>query len=535
MIFNEKVELKLFNTSLNKINRKLTIPLSCIHTIIRILYLKKNQIHNFITIGDSMKNLTQLALIVLFVILPFSLRAQENEESKPVSVEEVKAKTEALEENVNTLVTDVAGLKKIKISGYLQAQFEKTENAKGLYANPYNANDDEIQARFRIRRSRIKVAYDAGSTQAVIQGDFSNNGFAIKDAYLEFTEPWTKYFSLKTGIFNRPNFEVEYSSSQRESMERSAIVRALYPDERDLGMMLTFEPEDLFKLQLAGFNNTFRGDIVQPAGPNFNSEPLYFMARITKSLTFTDLGLGVDFGVHARYGNMIAPKNAGYVIEADQAVPLLKTYNTWQTTTTTKAHSGADASALTKLDANAKIGRSWFGFEAQLYWDFLGGMKLMGEYIMGSDVNEFSSSDTLSIASRAIKAKDSTNTKFDTTYSYSKTNMFVRKRDFNGFYVMLVKNITSEFQVAVKYDSYSSNAKITDAMVNNTAELPVSTIGFGIHNYTFPNVRLSLWYDINNVKTNNNNLEIDPAKPAKPLMSANLPKNLLTFRLQYKF
>ena len=50
---------------------------------------------------------------------------------------------------------------------------------------------------------------------------FHRETLALKDAYLVLNDRWTKAFSLTAGKFNRPNYEVEYSSSQRELPERS--------------------------------------------------------------------------------------------------------------------------------------------------------------------------------------------------------------------------------------------------------------------------------------------------------------------------
>ena len=48
--------------------------------------------------------------------------------------------------------------------------------------------------------------------------------------------------SLWAGQFNRPNYEVEYSSSQREVLERSRVIRTIYPGEREVGAKLEFTP-----------------------------------------------------------------------------------------------------------------------------------------------------------------------------------------------------------------------------------------------------------------------------------------------------
>lgn len=411
-----------------------------------------------------MKHVISVFAMIMFTVSASVAFAQEDVRTK---VEELGGQVGGHDEAIKELQNDVSALKKIKISGYLQAQFEKSEKAGGFVADPYDAKD-AVKSRFNLRRSRIKIAYDGGSTQMVVQGDFSNAGFSLKDAYLDFSDPSFSMLSARVGVFNRPNYEVEYSSSQRESPERSGVVRALYPNERDLGFMLTLAPDDLFVLQLAGFNNTFLGPIRQTS-PNFGTEPLYFMARLTRSLTLGDVGL--DVGVHGRFGNVRA--NTGRFVTAENPT--------------------------TVVDTTGKAGdtyaRSWFGVEAQLYYDFLGGMKILGEYITGSDVNELSATGASP----------------------------VRQRDFSGFYVMLVKNIGTDWQFAAKYDSYMPNTAIGDDKVNVTSELAVSTIGVGLHNYSFSNVRLTVWYDMISTATNDRILKEDPKD------------NQLTLRAQYKF
>jgi phosphate-selective porin len=397
--------------------------------------------------------------------------------------EELASQLEGINENVNMLLGDVAGLRKIKVSGYMQVQLEKLEKIKGYGISEYDSSN-YVYAKFRVRRSRVKVAYDAGLTQFVVQGDFSNTGFTLKDAYVKITDPWTKIFSLTAGVFNRPVYEVEYSSSQRESMERSKIIRTLYPEERDLGAMLTVEPEDLFKLQVALFNNTFLGDLKQTA-PVFGDNFTYLMARLTKSFAVTE-GLDIDLGAHIRYGTV--PANSDKVIESGEN----------KNTTIFKSVKPGDA-----------LDRTWFGGEIQIYADifsgltdgFLGATKILGEYITGKDVD-------------VLPTK--TNTSAGNIAAYN------RIRDISGFYAMLVQNIGTDFQIAAKYDSYDPNTKIDDAKINDVNELTENTIGFGIHNYTFSNVRLSLWYDM--VKRQ----ETDTYKTA-PI------NNTLIFRIQYKF
>ncbi len=420
-------------------------------------------------------------LLSILTFAGVALGATAKAEESP-TIQEIKDRVDGIDENVSTLLTDVAGLKKLKISGYVQVQFEKTENMKGFSKQPITGSDstDVSLSRFNLRRSRMKFNYDAGLTQVVVQGDFSNTGFALKDAYLQITDPWTKFFTLTAGIFNRPNFEVEYSSSQRESMERSQMIQKLYPGERDFGAMITFEKEEIGKLQLAAFNNTIGGTFT--AGQNLNNYrdfPLYYMARFTRGFELTD-DLVIDLGAHARFGSI--PANSLKVVEG--------------------ATSRYDTTSASLGDA---ISRTWFGGEMQLYWDFLGGTKLMGEIIAGNDA------DYLGVAGKSAPSSKP-----------------VYKRSFLGYYAMLVKNLgfipeLEDFQLAFKYDFYNPNTKIDHEMKTSTSELESTWIGFGLHNYSFQNIRLSLWYDMKKVKEQDKILKTAPID------------NQLTLRLQYKF
>lgn len=428
-------------------------------------------------------------MFVFFFSLCSSKSQEEGTNTEPISVEELKDRVDGIDENVTVLLGDVAGLKKLKISGYMQINFEKTEFSKGFNLsgkdftnNPYDSAFEFTQSRFRVRRARLKFSYDAGITQFVLQGDFSNEKFSLKDAYINISDPWTKYFTLTTGVFNRPNYEIEYSSSQRESMERSKVIRTLYPDERDLGAMLTINPEEMFKLQVAGFNNTYQGAFKQ-FYPNNDTEPIYYMARLTKEFLFPNQGLGIDLGVHARLGSVSANKNK--VIESENNNTMVDS---------------------TSIKVGDLIPRTWFGIEAQLYYDFLGGMKILGEYIMGTNVDE----PTLDNKDNPIPAN-------------------LRKRDFSGYYIMLVKNIFTEWQFAIKYDNYNPNTQIEEKNINDTKDLPLSTLGIGINNYSFDNIRISLWYDINKTTTSNNLIG------AKKLLANDPVDNLLTLRFQFKF
>lgn len=129
-------------------------------------------------------------------------------------------------------------LQKLKITGYLQAQYVHDERSRNDLSGSSSRNLDQ----FSVRRGRIKFTYQATPTsRMVIQPDITSSGVVLKDGYVELTEPWTTWrHTLTAGQFNWPyGFEVGYSSSHREVPERSRVVRTLFPGERDRGLMLS--------------------------------------------------------------------------------------------------------------------------------------------------------------------------------------------------------------------------------------------------------------------------------------------------------
>jgi hypothetical protein len=406
-----------------------------------------------------MKKFFKLFLL-MFVALFVTGRAysQSNEELKE-TVDELKDKLNGIDERLLTAESDLAKLRSIKISGYLQAQFEKYES------NVYP------KSTFYLRRVRIKTTYEAADgIKFVVQPDFVVNAVTLKDAYVVVNDPWTKIFSLWAGQFNRPNYEVEYSSSQRETPERSRMIRALYPGEREVGFKLEAAPEEIpIKVQLALLNGNFTGTQNKDID-NFKD----VMARVVYSLSLPESGLGIDFGAHAYLGNVRATSTK--VLKSDYTA-----------------------------DSDVKIGdgisRSWFGGELQFYADILGGMSLKGEYITGTNVTP---------GADATKAN--------------------QKKDISGYYVYLVKNIGAYNQLALKYDAYDANTKLSGDDIgtisgSSASDLNYNTLTLAWHNYWDDNVRITFAYEIPmNEKTTKISAYKDDAKD-----------NTFTLRIQAKF
>ena len=385
--------------------------------------------------------LVTLGLILPMLVLSISTKAQnqidelkKEQDTLKESVGTLRDKIGGVEERVATAEADLAKLTKIKLSGYIQAQFLNYE-ASNVYPNNM----------FMLRRVRIKFQYEPiNGVVFVLQPDFTPGNITLKDAYVQLNDRWLKTFSLWAGKFNRPNYEVEYSSSNREVPERSRVIRALYPDERATGAKLEIAPPKIpLKVQLALFNGNDGLTITDAAGNNIN--PLNndfdnhkdFMGRVTYTFKLGQIG-ALGIGAHGYYGAIKA--NTTDVLNSDY------TYNK-------------------SLDNVGKlIKKNWVGFEAQLYFDFLGGLALKGEYIFGVNGTPGYNSKA-SVTSPMTSAIKNDTLTLTTLTTVTTTNRPAIERNFSGYYVYLIKNIGKHHQVAARYDYYDPNTKLASDQI----------------------------------------------------------------------
>jgi len=508
-----------------------------------------------------MKKSTILVLIMGLVIpmmLAKSGSAQSTADTIKTEVVTLRDKIAGVEERIATAEGDLAKLTKIKLSGYIQAQWQHFE-ASSAYPSNY----------FSVRRARFKIQYEpVNGVVFVLQPDFVPGNITLKDAYVQANDRWLKTFSLWAGKFNRPNYEVEYSSSSREVPERSRVIRAIYPDERAIGAKLEINPPKIpLKIQLALFNGndgisintpnynltSGKWDNVNAVGQNIDFDNYKdFMGRITYGFKFGSFG-GLTIGAHGYYGKVKA--NSTELLNSDYT--LNKT--------------------LSSIGEGVK--KNWVGFEAQLYMDILGGLSLKGEYIFGvNSTPGFNVNTTVVTNTSSIK----NDTLFLTTLSTKNVNSAPAiSRNFNGYYIYLVKNLGKHHQVAVRYDYYNPNTKMgtdslgyggskttTDAfkptastgnLVTGTQKKTVSTnkfvnsvndIAYGTWNlaYTYffdDNIKLMIGYEIpiNKEIGANPNTDIGYVTSSYTVngvaskydYSNRIKQNTLTVRLQVKF
>ena len=216
----------------------------------------------------------------------FGLLAQEKAEQDSLYTElkeklaELKGQVDGLNESHLETKTTVDALKKIKVTGYIQSQFQTAESdGIGSFAG-WNFPSG-VHSRFQVRRGRVKFNYDNDLTQYVLQIDVTQNGVGIKDAYATIKEPWMKTLSLTGGIFDRPfGFEISYSSSNRESPERTRLYQTLFPGERELGAKLEVTPPETSTLSFVNLKLGVLNGVLNTANENDNYKDLLGRAGV---------------------------------------------------------------------------------------------------------------------------------------------------------------------------------------------------------------------------------------------------------------
>ena len=483
-----------------------------------------------------------ISIIMLLLILggKTSFAQDTTETTQESTVEEkigeVKGQVDGLNDSFLEVKSIVDALAKIKVSGYIQAQYQSAENdaVKSFAGGNFPTLTHN---RFMVRRGRIKFNYDNTLTNYVLQFDVTENGFATKDAYVTVREPWLKAAELWAGVFNRPfGFEIEYSSSSRETPERTRMFQTLFPGERDLGAKIEIRPQidflNLFNLKLGLFN----GNGIAAETDN-NKD---FIGRFGISLPFTEENLAIDAGVSAYIGKVTLDpasssttsslaKDSSWVKTAS-GLDSIKSYSyslkNTTTTTTYKIYKmdNPNATPTAQAASEIKADRQYLGGDIQIYYDIpvLGGFSLRGEYISGKQPG--SKSDN----------------KF-----YARGAGDIYLRNFAGYYINYVQNIGNENQFVLKYDVFDPNTDVKGEDIGriggNTklgwADIKYTTLGLGWIYHWDSNVKFVLYYDmVTNEKINSAATSSTVVNGSSDLAYKNdIHDNVVTFRVQYRF
>lgn len=384
----------------------------------------------------------------------------------------------------------------VKISGYIQPQFQaiQTKGAKSFNGGDFSP---DVNNRFLLRRGRLRFDYarfnenNQPQLQFVFQFDGTERGVFIRDFWGRFYENKFESLAGTVGMFARPfGYELNLSSSDRESPERGRMSQVLMKTERDLGAMITFEPRKKnhplknFRWDLGVFNGQGL-----TAGADYDSYKDIISrialkpVRLSKKLTFST-------AIGTLQGGWLQKDSTRFTIGNGSGV-----------------NNFIGDKSFSNVDSKAP--RKYYEADAQLKLKTkAGATELRAEYWWGTQSASASTTETPG--------------------TLLKEPVYVRQ--FNGAYFYLLHNIVNtHHQLAIKYDWYDPNTKISGTAIGNNnninaINIKYSTLGFGYTNYINENLKMVLWYEIiNNEKT----------KAAG--FTSDVKDNVFTCRLQFRF
>ena len=426
-----------------------------------------------------------LVVAVLAAPLAFTAKAQEAPKT-----ENVNARVDSLAKEVTTLDKVVKQLSKFKVSAYIQGQFQYGQEDATLKVGDKNENVDKAFNRIGIRRGRLKFEYNDGIGTGAVQLEANDKGVSFRDLYVGLKDPWTKRNQLLAGVFNRPfGYEVSYSTSGLESPERATIIQYFFPDERDLGGMLTLRTKETSPL------NFLRLDAGLFAGNSINRETdnrKDFIGR---------LGAEKPIGKWGQWGAGVSYYNGGV-------------YN--PTTTAYELH-GKQFIEVDKGEVGTYMKREYFGLDAQFSFNSSWGKTtLRAEGLLGTQPGIASSSRSPNTGTRPADLPEN--------------SLF--KRPFIGYFFYFVQDIgKSPFAAVLKYDAYDPNTKLkageigTEGSFTSKTDLAQSTLGIGaLYNFN-KHFRVQAYYEFN----------FNETSPLVKGYEKDRKDDVFTFRLQYKF
>lgn len=383
-------------------------------------------------------------------------------------------------------IANMAFAQSVKFSGYIQSQYQYGEKDASLKVGTANENPEESFNRIGIRRGRFKLtATDGKLASGVFQVDVTEKGVGFKDAYLNLKDPWFNTIQLRAGIFDRPfGNEISYSSSRRESPERSTLFQTLFPEERDLGAMLVLQPAktsvwNILKLE-AGL---FAGNGIKQETDSRKD----FIGHLSLAKT---VGNAFSYGLGTSYynGGVYQGTEKVYTLNDRKFVP--------------------DESETNK-GGFAKREYVGFDFQAAIA-SSLGITQLRAEYLFGQQPGLSGSSKSPNAS--ALPAAD--------TYI----------RNFSGAYAIFVQDLGAlPLSAVVKYDFYDPNTEVSGDEIGkegtSKTDLSFNTLGLGVLWKISNAFRLQAFYEINKNETSTH----------VSGRTEDLKDNVFTLRLQYKF
>ena len=398
----------------------------------------------------------------------------------------------------DTLPNVVGRLKNLHFSGYMQPQYQ-VASEEGIDSWAGGDFAEHSDNRFMLRRARLKVDYRLPSSGKRLpkalfsfQIDATERSVKVRDMFVKVFDPGKQNFSLTTGLFAKPfGFEVNLSSSVRETPERGRMSQILIPSERGLGVMVSYESAKAkkervhLKWDLGVFNGTGL------SGP----EEFDSFKDIASRLSLRSIPVAQSFELSAGLSFL---------------------YGGWRQQNATRYEMGTlngnkyfvENTASGNIGSNAP--RHYYGADLQLGKKHLWGKtEVRGEYWSGTQPG--TSASTVNPGTLPLGP------------------MYIR--NFDGAFFYLLQNIVNEkWQLVVKYDWYDPNTEVEQEEIGKAgtnltaADIKFNTLGMGVTRYINENLKLVLYYD-----------RVWNEKTLLPDYTNDIKDNVFTCRLQMSF
>lgn len=382
----------------------------------------------------------------------------------------------------------------LSITGYMQPQFQvaQKEGASTFEGGNFTTNS---KSRFMLRRARIKFDYllpnkekDFPKALFTFQIDATERGVIVRDMFLRLFEPSKQALSLTMGLFARPfGYEVNLSSAYRETPERGRMSQTLFPAERDMGAMISYESQNsqrtnpLFKFDIGVFNG------VGPTGVTDFDNYKDVISRLSLKETPLSKTVHLSGGLSFLTGGWRQDTRYRYQMQ-----------------------SGVFAIDSSASNIDGKAPRHHYGADVQLSllhaW---GKTEWRAEYWRGTQSG--TASTTITPAAQPLGPT------------------YVRKFD-GAFFYFLQNLFNTKWELMLKYDWYDpnrlvANSEIGKAGTNLTvADIKYSTVGLGLTRYFTGNLKILGYYDF-----------VQNEKTALAGFTDDVPDNVFTLRMQLRF
>jgi hypothetical protein len=451
---------------------------------------------------------------------------------------------------------------KLEFSAFVQFQWNYCTKPDSITVNSASGGyfNRGIKNQFTLRRGRFIVKYSDKYSEVKMQMDLNERGLYLNDFYGKLKDPWLDVFGLTGGIFMRPfGYETPSPSSKRDVPERAMVIQNIFPNQRDLGAMLSIKAPDSSKANGLVFNFGVFGGNSGKAETNYKDfiGQLRFDRDFGKKTIF-HLGIGVSglFG-QVRHVYDIGsgdPQSQKYIYDFG-----------YTDTTITRGFIVDSAKSIAAGRYGGKVPRFYYGADVELgvKWK-LGETKLYSEFISGQQISKeqnlvnpynFTSFSPTGYQMGVVWSF------FNSPNSYNPSLLkqldgpaHTFKRRFNGGHITFVHTFSKpKLFVTFRYEWYDPNTKVKGEQIklvdNNgqftnlsPADVRYQIFQAGVGYKITKNIKISFHYD----RVINEITSIDPVPFNNDLINSSfiypnsgwkqdVKDDILTLRLQLGF